>query len=57
MAEPLPPIDLDVFGQLHVLHPRTHDKGAGVSADNAGAPSTDTHGLIVAGGMTAGVRF
>jgi long-subunit fatty acid transport protein len=57
LSGPLPPIDLDVFAQLHVLHPRTHTKSAGVAADNPGAPETDTHGLIVAGGLTAGVSF
>ena len=57
LAAPLPPVELDVFGQLHVLHPRTHEKDGAVAATNAGAPRTETHGLIVAGGFTAGVRF
>jgi long-chain fatty acid transport protein len=57
LSDPLPPVDLDFFGQLHVLHPRTHEKDAAVAATNPGAPRTETHGLIVAGGLTAGVRF
>lgn len=57
LSDPLPSINLDVFSQLHVLHPRSHTKGADVPADNAGAPSVDTGGLIGAWGATAGVRF
>lgn len=57
MRAPLPPIQLDWFGQLHVLHGRTHEKRAGIDPANPGAPGVETSGTIVAGGMTAGVRF
>jgi long-chain fatty acid transport protein len=57
LGAPLPGIRVDWFGQLHVLHPRTHTKDAAVAAENPGAPSVDTGGLIVASGATAGVRF
>jgi long-chain fatty acid transport protein len=57
LAEPLPPLDLELFGQMHLLHPRTHDKDPSVPAGNAGAPSTESSGVIVAGGATARVRF
>ncbi|EYF07969.1 OmpP1/FadL family transporter [Chondromyces apiculatus] len=51
------PVDLDLFGQAHVLLPRTHDKEAGVPATNPGAAGVSTGGVIVAGGLTAGVSF
>jgi long-chain fatty acid transport protein len=54
---PMPPIDLDLFGQLHVLVPREHDKDPDIAASNPGAPGVTSSGVIVAGGMTAGVRF
>lgn len=57
LSDPLPPVELEIFSQLHLLHPRTHDKEAAVPADNAGAPSTESRGIIVAGGATARVRF
>jgi long-chain fatty acid transport protein len=57
LARPLPAIDLDVFAQLHVLHPRTHEKDADVAATNPGARGLVSSGTILAGGMTAGVRF
>jgi long-chain fatty acid transport protein len=57
LGPPLPDVRIDWFGQVHVLHPRTHTKDASVPVDNLGAPSVETSGVIVAGGMTAGVRF
>jgi long-chain fatty acid transport protein len=48
LADPLPPIDLDLWGQYHVLLPRTIR-----SNDQEGESS----GWIGAFGMTAGVRF
>jgi long-chain fatty acid transport protein len=57
LGAPLPSINLDLFGQMHVLHPRSHTKGESVSPDNPGAPAVETSGLIAAWGATAGVRF
>jgi long-chain fatty acid transport protein len=57
LHDPLPGIDLDLFGQLHVLHPRSHVKGPEALPDNPGMPEVHTGGFIVAGGATAGVRF
>lgn len=54
---PIPPIDLDLFGQVHLLHPREHAKDPDIPASNPGAPGVTSSGVIVAGGMTAGVRF
>ncbi|AKT40920.1 OmpP1/FadL family transporter [Chondromyces crocatus] len=51
------PVDLDLFGQAHLLLPRSHDKVADVPASNPGAPSVETSGVIIAGGLTAGVAF
>lgn len=57
LSDPWPAIRLDLFGQLHALHPRSHAKAADVPAENAGAPGIETGGLIVAGGTTLGVMF
>jgi long-chain fatty acid transport protein len=52
----LPPIDLDLFAQLHVLHPRTHDKEPEFAQGPAG-PAPVSRGLIAAFGATAEVGF
>lgn len=57
LSAPLPPVSLDLFGQMHFLHPRTHEKSADVSPDNKGAPSIETSGFVAVGGATAGVKF
>jgi len=57
LLDPLPPIRLDVFGQLHVLHGRTHVKDAAVTPDNLGSPELTTSGLILAGGTQLEVAF
>lgn len=51
------PVDLDLFGQAHWLLPRSHEKDPSVSAENPGAPGAETGGVIMAGGLTAGVAF
>lgn len=48
LADPMPPIDLDLWGQYHVLLPRTI---------RSGGEETEASGFIGAFGMTAGVRF
>ncbi|MCK6592741.1 MAG: hypothetical protein L6Q76_34730, partial [Polyangiaceae bacterium] len=57
LSPPLPSIRAEWFGQLHVLHPRTHTKDPGISSANAAFPSVETSGFIVAGGATLGVSF
>lgn len=57
LGPPLPGLRAEWFGQLHILHPRTHTKDSSVPADNAGSPSVETSGVIVAGGATLGVKF
>jgi long-chain fatty acid transport protein len=57
LAPPLPALRAEWFGQLHVLHSRTHTKNPGVPPENAGSPSVETSGFIVAGGATLGVTF
>lgn len=57
LAEPLPPIRLDVFAQLHWLVPRTHVKDAAVAADNPGAPQVESKGTVLNTGLVLGVKF
>jgi long-chain fatty acid transport protein len=57
LVEPLPPIRVDAFYQHHFLVPRTHDKGAGVSPDNAGAPQVKTSGSVQLFGVALEVSF
>lgn len=48
---------IDFFGQLGILHGRTHDKDDDVTATNPGRPSVETGGFLLAGGTSAGVAF
>ncbi len=57
LAEPLPPIRLDVFAQLHWLVPRSHDKAGSVPADNPGAPRIEGKGTVLNTGLILGVKF
>jgi hypothetical protein len=57
MSEPLPPVRPDVVYQHHFLIPRTHEKDAGVEADNVGYPSVETKGSVEVFGFTAEVSF
>jgi long-chain fatty acid transport protein len=50
------PIDLDLFAQLHVLHPRTHEKDPEFAQGLAGSTAV-SRGLIAAFGATAEVGF
>lgn len=54
LAEPLPPIGFDLFGQVHLLHPREHAKEPGFGRPGEVVTS---RGVIVALGGTAAVRF
>jgi len=53
MRAPLPPIDLDVYAQLHALLPREITSEAGES----GPETTKISGRIAVYGFLAGVRF
>lgn len=58
LADPIATgVTLDVFAQLGVLHPRTHEKEASVSADNPGYPRVETSGTTLAAGTAVGVSF
>jgi long-subunit fatty acid transport protein len=57
LADPFPPLDLDLFSQLQWLLPREHVKEASVPASNPGAPRTSVAGLLASFGMTVGARF
>ncbi|MCA9598343.1 MAG: outer membrane protein transport protein [Myxococcales bacterium] len=57
LAEPLPPITVDAFYQLHLLAPRTHEKRADVPADNLGAPQVKSSGTVQNAGVFLGVKF
>ena len=48
-------LTLDVFGQLHVLSPRTHL--VALSSTESSAPPLSSGGLIVVGGWAAGLEF
>lgn len=54
LSKPMPPIDLDLFAQYHILLPRTV-----TSTDASGTVLSrgDSSGHITVFGMTAGVRF
>jgi long-chain fatty acid transport protein len=54
LSKPLPPIDLDVFAQYHVLLPRTVTS---VDASGGVLSRGESSGHITLIGMTAGVRF
>jgi long-chain fatty acid transport protein len=45
-------LNVDVYGQMHVLMSRTHDIGA-----TAGAPLMQTSGTMLAGGWTVGLTY
>lgn len=50
-------LSLDFFGQVQLVHGRTHEKDASVAADNPGRPDVKTGGVILAGGTQLGVGF
>ncbi|MCA9625595.1 MAG: hypothetical protein KC731_41520 [Myxococcales bacterium] len=51
----LAPIAFDGFVQLQWLHARSHEKSAAEGAERDGV--VDTHGIVLAGGTSASVRF
>jgi hypothetical protein len=53
-ADPLPPLELDVYGQYHVLVPTTHDS---VDSNGAVTPLGKASGHVLAGGAVLRVRF
>jgi long-chain fatty acid transport protein len=55
LAAPLPPITMDLFAQLQLLVPRTHEKVA--ASSGGGMSSVRASGLLVAGGAALGVAF
>jgi long-chain fatty acid transport protein len=60
LRNPLPPITLDLFGQVHVLMPRTVESDAS-NAATPGVASVDSvgkvSGTVLAAGLLAGVSF
>lgn len=57
LAEPLPPIRVDVVYQHQFLFARTHQKKASVASDNPGAPQVETGGQVMSTGIALGVKF
>ncbi len=57
LADPLPPLSIDVYYQQHLLVSRTHHKDASVDASNVGAPSVETGGSAQDMGLILGVQF
>lgn len=57
LFEPLPPITLDAFYQVHLLAPRTHAKDASVPSNNPGAPELESKGVVQNFGLILGVKF
>jgi len=53
-ADPLPPLELDVYGQYHALIPTTHES---VDSNGAVTPLGKASGHVLAGGAVLGVRF
>jgi hypothetical protein len=54
LAEPLPPLELDVYGQYHALVPTTHES---VDSNGAVTPLGKASGHVLAAGAVLGVRF
>ena len=54
LSKPMPPIDLDLFAQYHILLPRTVTS---TDANGTALSKGDSSGHITVFGMTAGVRF
>ena len=54
LARPLPPVNLDLYGQYHVLLP---NDVASRAPDGTSAPVGRASGHVVVGGLLAGVRF
>jgi long-chain fatty acid transport protein len=50
-------LSLDFFGQVQVMHGRTHTKIGHLGTDNPGFPSVETSGVVLAGGTQLGVGF
>ncbi|MFO0615308.1 MAG: hypothetical protein U0414_22130 [Polyangiaceae bacterium] len=50
-------LSLDFFGQVQLLHGRTHEKLGQIGADNPGVPNVKTSGVVLAGGTQLGVGF
>lgn len=50
-------LTLDFFGQVQLVHGRTHEKEASVETDNPGRPDVKTSGVVLAGGTQLGVGF
>lgn len=57
LAEPLPPVKLDVFYQHHLLMSRTHEKDESVDASNPGYPKVKAGGFVQNVGVILGVKF
>ena len=57
LSDPLPPVRVDFFAQVHELASRTHVKDGAVSTDNVGAPKAETGGRVIMGGLSATVSF
>jgi len=57
LGPPFPRLKFDLAAQAQILHPRTHDKGADLPADNPGQPGVRSSGLVIAGAATVGVGF
>jgi len=57
LRPPLPPLTLDLFGQLHLLQPRTMTLHPGPSGDPTSSSEARVSGSVLAGGLVLGVRF
>ena len=54
LAKPLPPLNLDLYGQYHVLLPYDHES---IARDGTTAPLGRASGHVLVGGLLVGVRF
>lgn len=57
LAEPYPPLSLDLFAQFHQLVEREHEKDSTVEVGSPGWPSVSTGGRVLVGGLVLGVQL
>jgi hypothetical protein len=57
LARPLPPLTLDLYGQVHVLQSRTMTLHPGPSGDPLSSSEARLSGSVLVAGMVLGVKF
>ncbi len=57
LSRPLPPLTIDLYGQLHLLAPRTETLHPAPGGDASSSSPADVSGSVLVGGMIVGVTF